>query len=68
MSDDRLDETLDQLHRNAVRRAEEGDWSQLELLLGEGRTRPSGIHLTQAECKILHEILRGERKRARGGC
>jgi hypothetical protein len=54
------------MHVIAASRAEQGDWSILECLLFHGWSRPRGISLTQAECRILFEILKGTRTRPRG--
>jgi hypothetical protein len=51
------------LHGFAARLAEEGEWGGLDLLLIIGSERPKGVRLTRSECRILWQILSGERKR-----
>ena len=41
-------------------------WACLERLLQAGARRPGGVRLSSAECKLLLQVVRGERKPIRG--
>jgi hypothetical protein len=56
-------DTENWLHGFAARLADKGEWAGLQVLLIIGSERPKGVRLTRSECRILWQILSGERKR-----
>ena len=63
---DRLAKTAEQfvasLHPFVVPKAEQGNWDPMKSLLTIG-SRLEGIRLTGAECRLLLQVLNGERRR-----